>query len=137
MRGPSPWKRAVRAGAHVLVCPDCQLEPNWTARLDHCHNCGSWRLVRQLGAVTCRACGTAADATIADDAIADDAVPDDTAVEATMADVAGRPNQGPPAARASENSAGERPAGDRSKLAADVHAALERMWRRAGDAADR
>lgn len=132
MRGPSPWKRAVRAGAHVLVCPDCQLEPNWTARLDHCHNCGSWRLVRQLGAVTCRACGTAADATIADDA-----VPDGTAVEATMADVAGRPNQGPPAARASENSAGERPAGDRSKLAADVHAALERMWRRAGDAADR
>ena len=117
VRGPSPWKRAVRAGAHVLVCPDCQLDPNWTARLDHCHNCGSWRLVRQLGTVTCRGCGTVA--------------------EATVADVAERADQGPPAVRASEHVSGEPRAGDRSKLAADVHAALERMWRRAGDAADR
>ncbi len=58
VRGPSPWKRAVRGGLHVLVCPDCQHDRDWTADLDHCPSCGSWRLVRQLGQVTCRACNT-------------------------------------------------------------------------------
>ena len=60
-RGPSPWKRGVRGGAHVLVCPQCQRGHDWTADLDHCPSCGSWRLVRQLGRVTCRECGTTID----------------------------------------------------------------------------
>jgi len=57
VRGPSPWKRGVRGGAHVLVCPRCQADHDWVADLDHCPHCGSWRLVRQLGQVSCRGCG--------------------------------------------------------------------------------
>jgi hypothetical protein len=56
-RGPSPWKRGVRAGTQVLVCPDCQRVHDWTADLDRCATCGSTMLVRALGDTTCRACG--------------------------------------------------------------------------------
>lgn len=57
IRGPSLWKRGVRAGAHVLVCPDCQHEPAWTTELDHCRRCGSEQLIRVLGETVCRGCG--------------------------------------------------------------------------------
>ncbi|HKA67614.1 MAG TPA: hypothetical protein VKG85_00705 [Actinomycetes bacterium] len=57
VRGPSPWKRGVRAGAQVLVCPDCQQGPQWLAELDHCTRCGSEQLARILGETLCRACG--------------------------------------------------------------------------------
>jgi hypothetical protein len=40
----------------VLVCPDCQV-PGWTEGLDVCPGCGSTMLVKQLGVVSCRACG--------------------------------------------------------------------------------
>lgn len=63
-RGPSPWKRGVRAGAQVLICPDCQRGRDWTAELDRCPACASTMLVRALGETTCRACG----ATVPDDA---------------------------------------------------------------------
>ena len=101
-RGPSPWKRGVRAGNHVLVCPSCQGEHAWVDELDHCSSCGSWRLARQLGVVTCRECGTRIEA--------------DAEVPARSATA--------PAASASRPSSG-------SALAADVHAALARMWGKA------
>lgn len=100
-RGPSPWKRGVRGGVHVLVCPECQRAHDWPADLDHCPSCGSWRLVRALGQVVCRECGT----TVGPDA----EVP------------AGRSPSG--------SVAGDR----RDDLAADVDAALTRLWGRATD----
>jgi hypothetical protein len=57
IRGPSPWKRGVRSGAQVLVCPDCQQGSQWLAELDHCSRCGSEQLARILGETLCRACG--------------------------------------------------------------------------------
>jgi len=57
VKGPSPWKRAVRGGAQVLVCPNCQSDPTWTDELDRCPHCGSWRLVRMIGQTSCRGCG--------------------------------------------------------------------------------
>jgi hypothetical protein len=57
VRGPSLWKRGVRAGSQVLVCPDCQHGPEWLAELDHCAYCGSEQLARILGETLCRACG--------------------------------------------------------------------------------
>ncbi|MCA1824557.1 MAG: hypothetical protein LC640_09925 [Frankia sp.] len=57
VRGASPWKRGVIAGAQVLVCPDCQQNHDWLADLDRCARCGSTNLVRALGASQCRRCG--------------------------------------------------------------------------------
>src|SRR5436305_3386969 len=57
VRGPSPWKRGVREGAMVLVCPDCQREHDWAADMDHCPACGSISLTRALGETTCKSCG--------------------------------------------------------------------------------
>lgn len=57
VRGASPWRRGVRAGEQVLVCPDCQNGRDWTADLAHCAACGSPRLVRALGNTHCKDCG--------------------------------------------------------------------------------
>jgi hypothetical protein len=57
VRGPSPWKRGVRDGEMVLVCPDCQGEHDWTADMDRCPSCGSTSLARALGETTCKSCG--------------------------------------------------------------------------------
>jgi len=57
-KGPSDWKRGVRDGVQVLVCPDCQRLHDWQADLDACAECGSSSLVRQLGETRCRACGS-------------------------------------------------------------------------------
>jgi hypothetical protein len=59
-RGHSPWQRGVRGAQQVLVCPDCQGAHDWTADLDRCGQCGSVRLVRRLGEVECRECGSVA-----------------------------------------------------------------------------
>ena len=56
-RGPSPWKRGVRAERQVLICPDCQAGRDWAADLDRCRSCGAVRLVRRLGEVECKTCG--------------------------------------------------------------------------------
>jgi hypothetical protein len=56
-RGESPWKRGVRAGHQILVCPACQASVNWAAELDRCPVCESAHLVRRLGEVECRDCG--------------------------------------------------------------------------------
>jgi len=59
-RGHSPWQRGVRGDQQVLGCPGCQGAHDWTADLDHCSRCGSVRLVRRLGEVECRECGSVA-----------------------------------------------------------------------------
>jgi hypothetical protein len=74
VRGASPWKRGVRAGSHVLVCPDCQRAHDWTAELDRCARCGSTMLVRALGETQCRACGGSGDEVV-DGAVAADGYP--------------------------------------------------------------
>ena len=40
-----------------MLCPECSSEPGWDASLDACPRCGSRRLVKALGEVSCRACG--------------------------------------------------------------------------------
>ena len=59
--GPSDWVRGVAGGRQVLVCPDCRT-PGWDDALDRCGSCGSTRLVKRLGEVSCRACGRIDDA---------------------------------------------------------------------------
>ena len=60
-RGESPWKRGVRDGRQVLICPDCQGSFDWMAELDHCPVCGGVHLVRRLGESECRDCGMVRD----------------------------------------------------------------------------
>ena len=57
-RGQSPWKRGVRRDSQVLICPRCQATNDWMADLARCPRCGSVHLVRRLGEVECRDCGT-------------------------------------------------------------------------------
>jgi len=68
VRGASPWKRGVRQGLQVLVCPDCQVAGDWTADLDRCKSCGSTALVRTLGETHCRSCGAVATASVPSEA---------------------------------------------------------------------
>ena len=56
-RGESVWKRGVRAGHQVLICPACQASVNWMSELDRCPACESAHMVRRLGEVECRDCG--------------------------------------------------------------------------------
>jgi len=57
-RGQSPWRRGVRRDCQVLVCPECQGRHDWADDLDKCPRCRSVHLVRRLGEVECRDCGT-------------------------------------------------------------------------------
>jgi hypothetical protein len=57
-RGQSPWKRGVRRHSQILICPGCQDAADWTAELDRCSRCSSLHLVKRLGEVECRDCGT-------------------------------------------------------------------------------
>jgi hypothetical protein len=57
-RGESPWQRGVRGDRQVLICPGCQASFDWTADLDRCAVCASARLMRRLGEVECRECGS-------------------------------------------------------------------------------
>jgi hypothetical protein len=57
-RGQSPWKRGVRQHSQILICPGCQDAADWTAELDRCSRCSSVHLVKRLGEVECRDCGT-------------------------------------------------------------------------------
>jgi hypothetical protein len=56
VRGASPWKRGVKGGEQVLVCPDCQTHSDWASSLDRCPSCGSTSLSKTLGEVVCKAC---------------------------------------------------------------------------------
>lgn len=62
VRGASPWKRGVLRDHQVLVCPDCQVAPDWADGLDRCATCGSTALICRLGEIECRACGHVRDA---------------------------------------------------------------------------
>jgi hypothetical protein len=57
-RGSSPWLRGVRTDRQVLICPACQASPDWVTDLDRCSLCASIHLVRRLGEVECRDCGS-------------------------------------------------------------------------------
>jgi hypothetical protein len=57
-RGQSPWKRGVVQHSQILICPGCQDAADWTADLDRCSRCSSVHLVKRLGEVECRDCGT-------------------------------------------------------------------------------
>jgi hypothetical protein len=57
VKGPSLWKRGVVRGDQILVCPQCQEEdPQWSAALDRCPQCGSARLAIVMGSVICKEC---------------------------------------------------------------------------------
>ena len=98
VRGASPWRRGVRAGEQVLVCPECQRDRDWTADLAHCASCGSARLGRALGTTHCKDCG------------AEDQVTPEAAPAAGTAETAAAPRSGI------------------TTLSEDVHAALERHF---------
>jgi hypothetical protein len=57
-RGQSPWKRGVVQHSQILICPGCQDAADWAADLDRCSRCSSVHLVKRLGEVECRDCGT-------------------------------------------------------------------------------
>lgn len=99
-RGASPWKRGVKDGQQVLVCPACQRSPDWADRLDRCAACGSTALVRALGETACRSCGQ----------------------------VQGQSDAHACGAGSPSSSAG--PAGRGSELGAEVSAAVDRLLRR-------
>ena len=48
----------MRRDSQVLICPRCQVSDDWMADLASCPRCGSVHLVRRLGEVECRDCGT-------------------------------------------------------------------------------
>ena len=48
----------MRRDSQVLICPHCQASGDWMADLARCPRCGSVHLVRRLGEVECRDCGT-------------------------------------------------------------------------------
>lgn len=70
-RGESPWRRGVRTDRQVLICPGCQAAFDWSADLDHCAVCSSVHLVRRLGEVECRDCGSVAQPLAAEGSSAD------------------------------------------------------------------
>ena len=101
VRGASPWRRGVRSGEQVLICPACQHGRDWTADLAHCASCGSSRLARALGSTECKDCGAV-----------DEVVPE-TPAETEP------PGPGPDVGAA-----------EAATLAEDVRAALERQFGR-------
>ena len=57
-RGQSPWRRGVRQYSQILICPGCQDTADWMSDLDSCSQCSSVHLIKRLGEVECRDCGT-------------------------------------------------------------------------------
>ncbi len=94
-RGPSPWKRGVRDGRQVLLCPDCQRDREWVADLDPCPRCASTQLTRHLGETRCRSCGWAG----GDPGGSDTAVRPDPELSAEVAAAVERVLRGTPAHR--------------------------------------
>lgn len=116
-RGETPWKRGVRSGRQILICPACQASVNWAAELDRCPVCQSAHLVRRLGEVECRDCGYVREP------------------GSEAADVARAPSPDPPPRPAPEDPSpgggldfGDTPQG----LAEEVELALARVLGRAG-----
>jgi hypothetical protein len=119
-RGQSPWKRGVKSGAQVLICPACQGSFDWMAELDQCSVCGGVHLVRRLGEVECRDCGMVcepADAGVASAGVAGGGV----STGGVIAGPAGP--AGPGAGDGGRAEGGHEP----GSLADDVERALERV----------
>jgi hypothetical protein len=98
-RGQSPWNRGVRGDRQVLICPDCQVSTNWTDELDRCQVCASVHLVRRLGEVECRDCGSVTEsAADAENAVAEHSAEASLAaeVEQALAKVLGPSRHRPP-----------------------------------------
>lgn len=70
-RGESPWRRGVRRDRQVLICPGCQAAFDWSSDLDKCAVCASVHLVRRLGEVECRDCGSVGQPMLAPGALAE------------------------------------------------------------------
>jgi hypothetical protein len=75
-RGESPWRRGVRRDRQVLICPGCQGAFDWASDLDKCAVCGSVHLVRRLGEVECRDCGSVGQPVLAPGVVTDETDPD-------------------------------------------------------------
>ncbi|ACU70482.1 conserved hypothetical protein [Catenulispora acidiphila DSM 44928] len=110
VRGASPWRRGVRAGEQVLICPACQRDRDWTSDLAHCAACGSPRLTRALGSTHCKDCGAE-----------DHVTPENSENSQNSANPA-NPETAPAAEAAPESRTGV------TTLSEDVHAALERHF---------
>jgi hypothetical protein len=101
-RGESPWRRGVRGDRQVLICPACQSAAGWTDDLDRCAVCSSLHLVRRLGEVECRECGSVgqavAAASTAEDAVGATGAESSLAeeVERALSRVLGTSSQRPP-----------------------------------------
>jgi hypothetical protein len=101
-RGESPWRRGVRGDRQVLICPACQGAVDWAADLDRCEFCASIHLVRRLGEVECRECGSVgqavAAASTAEDAVGVTGAESSLAeeVERALSRVLGTSSQRPP-----------------------------------------
>lgn len=117
VRGASPWRRGVRRGEQVLVCPECQSGRDWSAELSHCASCGSARLVRMLGTTECKDCG-------AQDEVA--AEPETTGEGSDPAPSAAALAPSEPSTSSTQSVT--RSAQGGSTLADDVRAALERQF---------
>jgi hypothetical protein len=117
------------AGEQVLVCPACQRDPGWRAVLDRCASCGSTHLAKALGLVVCRDCGARAERRTAPGSApvpaAGGYLPAGVVVPAPTTEP--EPELVPPTSPAA-----------RTELAADVEAALARMFGRgAGQVTER
>jgi hypothetical protein len=113
----------------VLICPGCQVAYDWTSDLDRCPVCASAHLVRRLGEVECRDCGSVRPS-------AAPALPGHLARTASVAgEPAGRPRQ--TASRGGGDVAATG-SGAADGLAREVEAALARvLGRTAGSGAAR
>ncbi len=83
----------------MLICPGCQAAIDWSSELDRCPVCGSVHLVRRLGEVECRDCGTVGQpAEASPDAVEIETAAADLAdeVERALAKVLGPSRQRPP-----------------------------------------
>jgi hypothetical protein len=104
-RGESPWRRGVRGDRQVLICPGCQAAFDWASDLDRCAVCGSVHLVRRLGEVECRDCGSVGQPVAASDTAPAESDAGDPGsagsslaeeVELALSRVLGTPSQRPP-----------------------------------------
>src|SRR5580692_2280846 len=129
-RGQSPWKRGVRRHSQILICPGCQDAADWIAELDRCSRCSSVHLVKRLGEVECRDCGTI----VAPEGTGQAGLADDLAGSAGAAGAAGAaPEDESGAAGAGLDSepglagAGPEDAGRGADLSEEVARALDRV----------
>jgi len=130
VRGRSPWKRGVRGGVQVLVCPDCQRTHDWTGDFDRCAACGSTLLVRILGDTHCRACGATGEAVAPGVVSAAVTTPAVSPAVSSAASSAVSPAVSPAVSSAVSPAVSPAATGS-AALAGDVEAALDRLFGRA------